>query len=464
MSSPVFTKTRPAKSYIARYVAMIALVAGIGGLLFGFDTGVISGAMMFITPEFSLGPTAMGLLVSVATLGALFGALMGGYLAERFGRRLTIIGGGGLFVIGALLSAFASDLAVLIAGRLSIGIAIGLTSGTTPMYVAEMAPAALRGRLVSVFQLAITIGILVSYICDHALAKIEAWRWMLGLGVVPGVALILGMLPMFESPRWLIQSGDKTKARQVLLKIRDLQTVEIEENEISGDLAHYQPTAWADLLALSLRAPLFVGVGLAVFQQITGINTIIYYAPLIFRQAGLSSASTALAATSGIGVVNILSTIFAIWLVDRIGRKPLLLAGLTGMTLSLGLLGTEQFFGPALKFSPQTAAISTIASVAVFIMCFAFSMGPIVWLMISEIFPNRARASCCCRDSRKLGSQLPRIADFSNSAFRDGTLVVPSLRRDVDSSDDFYRGLVARNSRPHPGRDRANMESSYLAE
>jgi sugar porter (SP) family MFS transporter len=392
MSQSVLAETTPAKSRAPLYVAMVAFVAATGGLLFGFDTGVISGAIMFITPAFALSPAAVGLLVSVVTLGALFGALGGGSWADRFGRRPTLIGAGALFVVSALASAFASDLSVLIVSRLVIGLAVGVTSGTAPMYIAEMAPAAVRGRLVSFFQLAVTVGILVSYVCDHALAPHEAWRWMLGLGAVPGLILLFGMLSMPESPRWLLKSGAKATARAVLLKIRDPEEAGIEENEIEKDLAHEQPAAWSELLDRSLRPALTIGVGLAVFQQITGINTIIYYAPIIFRQAGLSSASTALAATSGIGVVNVFSTIVAIWLVDRVGRKPLLLAGLTGMTLSLGMLGGAQLFGPALKFSPQLAAPITVACVGVFIVCFAFSLGPIVWLMISEIFPNRVRA------------------------------------------------------------------------
>jgi MFS transporter, SP family, galactose:H+ symporter len=392
MSQQVSSETMPAKSRAPLYVAMVTLVAATGGLLFGFDTGVISGAIMFITPAFALSPAAVGLLVSVVTLGALFGALGGGSLADRFGRRPTLIGAGALFVVSALASAFASGLSVLIVSRLVIGVAVGLTSGTAPMYIAEMAPAAVRGRLVSLFQLAVTVGILVSYICDHALAPHEAWRWMLGLGAVPGLILFFGMLSMPESPRWLLKSGAKATARSVLLKIRDPKEAGIEESEIEKDLAHEQPAAWSELLDRSLRPALIIGVGLAIFQQVTGINTIIYYAPIIFRQAGLSSASTALAATSGIGVVNVFSTIVAIWLVDRVGRKPLLLAGLTGMTLSLGLLGGAQLFGPALNFSPQLAAPVTVACVGVFIVCFAFSLGPIVWLMISEIFPNRVRA------------------------------------------------------------------------
>jgi MFS transporter, SP family, galactose:H+ symporter len=394
MSNRVLAPTVPVpvKSHVGRYVAMVTLVAATAGLLFGFDTGVISGAIIFITPAFGLTPASIGVMVSVVTLGAMFGALAGGSFAERFGRRAALITGGSLFVIGSLLSAFAGNATALVASRLVIGLAIGLASATAPMYIAEMAPAAVRGRLVSLFQLAITVGILISYICDDALAPYEAWRWMLGLGVVPAVVLVLGMLPMPESPRWLIKSGEETTAREVLSKIRDPKEVEIEESEIHQDLAHNQPAAWSELLRPSLRPPLLIGVGLAIFQQVTGINTIIYYAPLIFRQAGLSSASTALAATSGIGVVNVLSTIIAIWLVDRLGRKPLLIAGLIGMILGLGILGGAQLLGSTVSLSPRISATVTVACVGVFIVCFAFSLGPIVWLMISEIFPNRARA------------------------------------------------------------------------
>lgn len=367
-------------------------MAAVGGLLFGFDTGVIAGAMLFIVPEFHLGPAEQGLVVSAVTFGALFGALVGGASSDAIGRRWTNIAAGLSFVAGSIFSAIAPNVYVLIASRVLIGLAIGLTSVAAPMYIAELSPARNRGKLVSLFQLAITIGILVSYVVDRALAPEHAWRWMLGLAVIPGSLLVLGMIAMPESPRWLMKKGAENAARQALSLVRSVSEIDSEVKEIHEDLEHNRPAAWHELLMPGLRPALLVGVGLAVLQQVTGINTIIYYAPQIFQKAGLSSATTALAATAGIGVVNVLSTLIAIWLVDRLGRKPLLLAGLIGMTASLLVLGAAQRFGSTFDVSQGWIAPITVAFVGLYIVCFAFSLGPVVWLMISEIFPNRARA------------------------------------------------------------------------
>jgi MFS transporter, SP family, galactose:H+ symporter len=374
------------------YSTLIAAVAAVGGLLFGFDTGVIAGAMLFIVPEFHLGPAQQGLVVSAVTFGALFGALLGGTSSDAIGRRWTNIAAGLSFVAGSVFSALAPNVDVLIASRVLVGLAIGLTSVAAPMYIAELSPPRNRGKLVSLFQLAITIGILVSYVVDRALAPDHAWRWMLGLAFIPGALLVLGMIAMPESPRWLLKTGAEKAARQALSLVRPANEIDAEVKEIHEDLEHNRPAAWHELLMPGLRPALLVGVGLAVLQQVTGINTIIYYAPQIFQKAGLNSATTALAATAGIGVVNVMSTLIAIWLVDRVGRKPLLLAGLVGMTASLLVLGAAQRFGSMFDVSQSWIAPITVAFVGLYIVCFAFSLGPVVWLMISEIFPNRARA------------------------------------------------------------------------
>ncbi len=380
------------RSRATLYITLIAAVAALGGLLFGFDTGVIAGAMLFIVPDFHLGPAQQGLVVSAVTFGALFGALIGGTSSETIGRRWTNIVAGVSFVAGAVCSAIAPNVDILIASRVVIGLAIGMTAVAAPMYIAELSPARSRGKLVSLFQLAVTIGILVSYVVDRALAPEQAWRWMLGLAFIPGALLVLGMIAMPESPRWLLKTGAEKAARQALSLVRSPDEIEAEVREIQEDLGRSRPAAWSELLMPGLRPALLVGVGLAVFQQVTGINTIIYYAPQIFQRAGLDSASTALAATIGIGVVNVLSTLIAIWLVDRIGRKPLLLVGLAGMIVSLVAVGAAQRFGSTIGVNSDWLAPITVGFVGFYILCFAFSLGPIVWLMISEIFPNRARA------------------------------------------------------------------------
>jgi len=376
------------ESGVVLYTALVTLIAALGGLLFGFDTGVISGALLFIIPEFHLGAAAQGFVVGVVTLGALVGALLGGAAADILGRRRTNMAGGAAFIVGSLVSAAAPDVATLIAGRFVIGVAIGLSSVAAPLYIAELASARRRGTLVSLFQLAVTVGILSSYVIDEMLAPAHAWRIMLGVAIIPGAALVVGMLPMPESPRWLVKRGRTADARAALRRVRPAQDVDAELHEIAVDTANDQPAAWRDLAAPDLRPALVVGIGLAVFQQVTGINTIIYYAPQIFEAAGFGSATTALAATIGVGVVNVLATLVAMALVDRAGRRPLLLAGLTGMIASLLALGLAAHEGASSGWLGAT----TVACIAIYIVCFAFSLGPIVWLMITEIYPNLIRA------------------------------------------------------------------------
>ncbi len=413
------------------YITLIAAVAAVGGLLFGFDTGVIAGAMLFIVPEFHLGPAEQGLVVSAVTFGALFGALIGGASSDTIGRRWTNIAAGLSFVAGSIFSALAPNVEVLIASRVLIGLAIGLTSVAAPMYIAELSPPRNRGKLVSLFQLAITIGILVSYIVDRALAPDHAWRWMLGLAFVPGALLVIGMIAMPESPRWLLKTGAEKAARHALSLVRSPDEIEAEVKEIHEDLEHNRPAAWSELLMPGLRPALIVGVGLAVLQQVTGINTIIYYAPQIFQKAGLDSATTALAATAGIGVVNVLSTLIAIWLVDRVGRKPLLLAGLVGMTLSLAALGVAQRFGSRFDVSQQLVATNycRIHRTLYRLLRFLAGAGRMADDLRNLSQPC-AGPSCRNLDGRQLDGELSRQPFVPGSASDDGTVAVVPLRRD----------------------------------
>ena len=370
------------------HVAMIAATAALGGLLFGYDTGVISGALLFLREAFHLSATMMGVVTSIALAGAAGGAAVAGVLADRFGRRPILLGTATVFVAGAVVSALAGSLAQLLAGRLLVGIGIGGASMLTPLYLAEIAPARERGALVSFNQLAITLGILVSYLVGYGFAASGAWRWMLGLGGVPGVILTIGMLLLPETPRWLAGHGHADKARAALRRLRGRGAdIEAEVGQLRADLrSDVQALPQSRLGHAAARLPLIVGIGLAVFQQATGINTVIYFAPVIFQASGLSSASAAILATAGIGVVNVVMTLVAIWLVDRVGRRVLLLTGLAGMgvslcTLALGfLLGT----GPALGWL-------TAASLAAYVGFFAIGLGPVFWLLISEIFPLAIR-------------------------------------------------------------------------
>jgi len=372
------------------FVYAAAAFAGLGGLLFGYDTGVISGAELFLKNDFTLTSFSLELIVSGVLAGAAVGALAGGRLADLFGRRSLLIATAIIFAVGAIVCAAATSPEILIFGRIIVGLGIGLSSGTVPVYISEVAPPEARGWQVSLFQLAITVGILLAYLVDYAFAAIQGWRWMFGLAVVPAAIFAGGMLFLPESPRWLAKRGRHEAARSVLSRIRSASQVDAEMREIEESLLHSEEHgSLTDLRNPALRPALVVGIGLAIFQQVTGINTVIYYAPLIIQSAGIPSASGAILATAGIGIVNVVMTVISMWLIDRLGRRPLLLTGVAGMIVSLGLLGF---------IFRETAATSTLAWLAVmsmmlYVASFAISLGPIFWLLISEIYPLKVRSS-----------------------------------------------------------------------
>src|SRR5881392_451093 len=304
-----------------KFVYIAASFAALGGLLFGYDTGVISGALIFIKREFGLTTVAEEIVVSGVLLGATLGAIVGGKAADLFGRRRVLLVTAAIFGIGALASAVAPSPSVLIASRAVLGLAIGLASTNVPVYLSEVAPPHARGWVVSLFQLAVTVGIVVAYLTDYAFAGVEGWRWMLGLAVAPALVFGIGMIFLPETPRWLIRGGHHEVARRVLVRIRELPDVNIEIEEIKASLAQQAESGhWTDLLHRQDRPALVVGLGLAIFQQITGINTVIYYAPRILQSAGFNSASGAILATVGVGVVNVVMTIVAMFLSDGLCR------------------------------------------------------------------------------------------------------------------------------------------------
>jgi MFS transporter, SP family, galactose:H+ symporter len=355
------------------FVKIVAATAALAGLLFGFDTGVISGAILFIKGEFGLTPFTEELLVSAALIGAVCGSILSGRITDLIGRKRALLITAGIFTIGSLLCAIATNTAVLIMGRIAIGVAIGVASYTAPLYIGEMAPPKLRGGLVTLNQLAITVGILVAYIVDAAFAANGNWRLMFGFGIFPALALGLGIAVLPESPRWLLLHRHKEEAFKVLSRIREPKEITPEVNDI---LEHAESGhgKLADLLSPVVLRVLFCGIALAVAQQITGINTVIYYAPTIFQQAGFRSAEGSIIATAGVGLVNVLMTIVSIPLLDRVGRRPLLLASLGGMSLSLAAL-----------------ALGFAIGGTVYIASFAIGLGPVFWLLISEIFPLQIR-------------------------------------------------------------------------
>ncbi len=380
----------PSKAHLrgTRFVYISALFASLGGLLFGYDTGVISGALIFIKREFGLTTTAEEIVVSGVLFGATIGAIVGGKAADLFGRRRVLLVTAAIFGIGALASAAAPSPPILIVSRVILGLAIGLASTNVPVYLSEVAPPHARGWIVSLFQLAVTVGIVVAYLTDYAFAGVEGWRWMLGLAVVPAIVFGAGMLFLPETPRWLISGGQHEVAHGVLVRIRGLADVKVEIEEIKASLAQQTESGrWADLFGRRVRPALVVGIGLAIFQQITGINTVIYYAPKILQAAGFNSASGAILATAGVGVVNVGLTVVAMFLVDRAGRRPLLLAGITGMIVTLGVLGLS------FRISNPSGQLAWIAVICLmgYVASFAISLGPIFWLLIAEIYPLRIR-------------------------------------------------------------------------
>jgi SP family galactose:H+ symporter-like MFS transporter len=369
-----------------RFVYVVVFISALGGLLFGYDTGVISGAILFIKEQFVLSPTTEELVVSAVLIGALIGAAFGGALADRFGRRKIILLAAGLFAAGSIGTSFAQNIAWLIAGRIVVGTAIGAASFTAPLYISEVAPVDRRGSLVSLNQLAITVGIVVSYLVDYALSGIQGWRLMFGLAAIPAAMLGIGMMRMPDSPRWLMKHDEPDKAREVLRRIRGRMDVDDELNEIHSSLGK-QSSESSELFNPLIKPAMIIGIGLAVFQQVTGINTVIYYAPTIFQFAGFKSASSAILATLGLGVVNMLMTVVAIRMIDRVGRRPLLLTGLAGMVISLGILGLAF----ALPSQQNIVGLIAAASLMLYVASFAIGLGPVFWLLISEIYPLKIR-------------------------------------------------------------------------
>jgi len=369
-----------------RFVTVVSWISALAGLLFGYDTGVISGAILFVKTDFSLSRRSEELVVSAVLMGAVVGAVFGGRLADRLGRRKVLIQVAILFMIGAIGTALAPTPALLAIGRAVVGIAIGVASFTAPLYISEVSPARVRGKLVSLNQLMITIGIVVSYLADYGFAGVHAWRWMFGVAAIPALILVIGLIFVPESPRWLMSRGFQERARAILSRIRQGSNVDAEMSEIALSL-NKQEGGLREILSDAVRPALVVGIGLAIFQQFTGINTVIYYAPTIFQFAGFASASAAILATAGVGLINVLLTIVALRLLDRAGRRPLLLWGLVGMIASLGLLGFA-FLSPSLS---SALAWIAVVSLAIYVACFAIGLGPVFWLMIAEIYPLRVR-------------------------------------------------------------------------
>jgi sugar porter (SP) family MFS transporter len=375
---------------VGRAVVWTAAITAPGGLLFGYDTGVVSGALLFLQTTFgTLTALDKELVTSLLLVGAAVGAFGSGRVADRIGRRPVILITAGVFVVGVLGVAFSPTLWFLIAMRFVIGLAVGSASMAVPLYIGEVAPPRARGALVSFNQLALTTGILISFLVDYALSSSGDWRLMFGLATIPAVLLFVGMLTQTESPAWLVAHARIDEARHVLARVRS------RDHDVDGEIAELRslggPRArYRDLLRPDVRHLVGIGAVLAVFQQVTGINTVIYYAPTLLHQVGLGN-SASLLANVGNGIVNVGMTVVAILLIDRVGRRVLLLTGTIGMAIAL-LVVAATFAVSGNTLGP-TAAIVAVVGLAVYTGSFAIGLGPVFWLLISEIYPLRIRGT-----------------------------------------------------------------------
>ena len=366
------------------YVIYVSTVAALGGLLFGFDTAIIAGAARFLKERFALSAFGEGLAVSIVLVGCMAGAAIAGTVSDRLGRRRFMFISAVLFFISALGCAIPQNLIQFLAFRFIGGLAIGSASIVSPLYISEVAPPKIRGALVSVNQLAIVTGILMSYFVSWILVGAGAsnWRWMFATGAIPAVVFFLFVLGVPESPRWLVKQGRESEASTILTRLNGPEIAKSELVNIKETLT-LEGGSLKELLQPGFRTALFIGIFLAVFQQITGINAVIYYAPRFFEAAGLARSS-AILQSALIGVVNVVFTLVAIALVDRLGRKPMLMVGSAGMGLSFILLGA------AFKFQLFSGSLILLFTL-LYIAFFAMTLGPIVWVVIAEIFPTRIR-------------------------------------------------------------------------
>lgn len=386
------------KKKISSYVILISCAAALGGLLFGYDTAVISGAVGFLQIKFSLTSAEVGWVTSCILIGCAIGVSVAGILSDLFGRKKILALSAIIFALSSLGAAFSSSYLVLVIWRMLAGVGIGLTSLITPLYIAEMAPADVRGKLVSVNQLAITIGIFIVYFINAAIASgsgnawnvSTGWRWMMGIGVVPSALFLIALIPAGESPRWLAQHGKKGEALKVLKKVESNELVAKQQfEEIQKAETAVDDTKFSDLFNKTWLPVLIIGVLLALFQQFSGSNAIMYYAPEIFKGAGFGQ-NGAFMATVSIGVINMVITVVSLGLVDRIGRKKLL--GWGSLSMSLCLLVV------AICFFTRASTAITLTFILLAIASYAISLAPVTWLLISEIFPSkiRGRAMSIC--------------------------------------------------------------------
>jgi len=371
------------------FVYQVCFVAALGGLLFGYDTAVISGAIGFLKSRFDLSAAAKGWAASCALIGCIIGVSIAGILSDRLGRKKTLIISAFLFLISALGTALPRTLTEFIIFRIIGGVGVGAASITSPMYIAEISPAGIRGRMVSINQFAIILGMLVVYFVNYYIAgqgdekwNVQlGWRWMFGSESLPAAMLLFLMFLIPETPRWLVKQKFESKALDILTRVSGEKNAEKELASIKETIA-YEKGSVLQLFEPGMIIVLVIGVTLAILQQITGINVFLYYAPEIFKKVG-TETNAALLETVAVGAVNLTFTVVAIVTVDRIGRKPLMVAGAGGMGICLFAMGFASYY--------QAAGVWLLIFVLGYIASFALSLGPVVWVVLSEIFPTKVR-------------------------------------------------------------------------
>lgn len=383
----MITDLKKEVKFNSSYIIGISFISALGGYLFGFDFAVISGALPFLRKEFALDPVWEGFLTGSLALGCIVGCIIAGSIAEKFGRKPGLMLAAFIFAVSSLAISFSTWLAYFITMRFAAGIGVGMASMLCPMYIAEISPAKVRGRNVAINQLTVVLGILITNLCNYFLADAgnNAWRWMFGLGTVPALVFMLGVLFLPESPRWLMKVGRHEDAEKVLYKIGSEEFVTSTQEAIQKSLkGATSKESYRAVFEKAVRPAVLIGITLAVFQQFCGINVVFNYTSTIFASVG-SSLNQQLFETVSIGIVNLIFTLLAMWQVDKLGRKPLMLIGSLGLSI----------FYIVLAYLLQNHLSAKLVSVFVLlaISTYALSLAPITWVLIAEIFPNKIRSA-----------------------------------------------------------------------